>query len=116
MSAGSQARWSVARSDGPRAGRFQIDAFRCPHRGHLHLFVRQWLSQATEGPWLPHSTGSPPVSAAAAPADRAPAGQLATTGVDGDRTGLLAGIAALLIGVGITALAAVRRRRADGTA
>ena len=58
------------------------------------------------------TSGSPTTSPATAPAS---ADQLATTGADG-HTGLLAGSAALLIGVGIAAFAAVRRRRADSTA
>ncbi|MFC8453315.1 hypothetical protein [Kitasatospora sp. NPDC057223] len=58
----------------------------------------------------PPSTPAPAPAAAAA-ADPAPAGRLAVTGSDGGRTGLLAGLAVLLIGVGVAAFAVVRRRR-----
>ncbi|MCX5212714.1 hypothetical protein OG689_26095 [Kitasatospora sp. NBC_00240] len=62
-------------------------------------------------------TSASPTATATATADApAPAGRLAVTGADGGRTGLLAGIAALLIGAGIAAFVVVRRRRADGTA
>ncbi|MFD0257383.1 hypothetical protein [Kitasatospora indigofera] len=60
----------------------------------------------------PTASPSPSTAASTAPA---PAGRLATTGADGGRTGLLAGIAALLIGVGTAAFVVVRRRRAAGT-
>ncbi|GGV13308.1 hypothetical protein GCM10010495_28860 [Kitasatospora herbaricolor] len=55
-------------------------------------------------------TASPSTPAASTPAP-ASADRLAATGADGSRTGLFAGIAALLIGVGIAAFAVVRRRR-----
>ncbi|OKI28465.1 hypothetical protein [Streptomyces sp. CB03911] len=63
----------------------------------------------TASPTTSPSPSTPAVTSAAAD-------QLATTGADGSSTGLLAGIAALLIGVGTAAFAVVRRRRADGAA
>ncbi|MQS12413.1 hypothetical protein F7Q99_08965 [Streptomyces kaniharaensis] len=79
----------------------------------------------TSAPAAPTATASPKADAPVPAADGgvhaddlvnaapAPAGQLATTGADGDRTGLLAGATALLAGAGVATFALIRRRRAN---
>ncbi|MFD8082112.1 LAETG motif-containing sortase-dependent surface protein [Kitasatospora sp. NPDC059722] len=63
---------------------------------------------STETPAPTASTGATNATGATA---SAPAGQLASTGSDGDHTALIAGGAALLVGAGAGTLLLVRRRR-----
>ncbi|GAB7182918.1 hypothetical protein ATKI12_2749 [Kitasatospora sp. Ki12] len=54
-----------------------------------------------------------PTTTGGAVAAAAPDGRLAATGADGDRTGLISGVAALLLGAGVATVALFRRRRAN---
>ncbi|MFE4971745.1 hypothetical protein ACFRAR_06465 [Kitasatospora sp. NPDC056651] len=74
--------------------------------------VVQPAGDVTTAPAAPAATTSPAGGAPAADAQPV-GGHLASTGSDSDRTGLIAGLGAVLIGAGVATFAAVRRRRAN---
>ncbi|MFE4517491.1 hypothetical protein ACFRMQ_25220 [Kitasatospora sp. NPDC056783] len=72
--------------------------------------VVQPAGDVTTAPAAPVATTAPAGGSQAADA-RPVDGHLATTGSDSDRTGLIAGLGALLIGAGVATFAGARRRR-----